>query len=282
MAVTLQTMDHHHLEHCFALTQQLKWPHRLADWQQALRLGEGIVACQGNEVIGTVLLWRWGSSQATIGLVIVSEAAQGRGIGKQLMLAALEKLSDYQIRLNATVAGKSLYEKLGFIRVGNLEQRQCPQLGPVQALPSLDDRRLRQALPGEAEQLAALDRQAHGLYRPQLITELLTRAQRVLLLEQAGNILGFAALRRFGHGWVVGPVIARHVDDAKRLISQILSELSGQFVRIDTDAASGLSDWLDTLGLTHVDTSGIMVRGTRWQPAADGMQAFGLMTQAMG
>ena len=57
--------------------------------------------------------------------------------------------------------------------------------------------------------------------------------------------------------------------------------LRGEFVRIDTDGALPLAPWLATLGLAQVDNPTTMVRGTPWTPPAGGMQAFGLMTQAM-
>lgn len=281
MAVQLRAMNQDDTGKGFILTQQLKWPHRLADWQQALRLGEGIVAEKDGELVGTILCWRWGERYATLGLVIVADNAQGQGVGKMLMLAALEKLAGCHIRLHATAAGIALYEKLGFVTVGNLEQRQCPELGAIIALAPQPGQRLRDALPEDAECLTAVDYQAHGLYRPRLIEELLVSAQQVLVLEQAGTICGFAAVRHFGHGYIIGPVIARHLPDAKLLVSQLLSHLNGQFVRIDTDTASDLGKWLSAQGIVRADTSAIMIKGTLWQPDSVEMQVFGLMSQAM-
>jgi len=39
MTLELKAMNETHLDAAYALTQQLKWPHRRADWQQALLLG---------------------------------------------------------------------------------------------------------------------------------------------------------------------------------------------------------------------------------------------------
>ena len=51
MTIEFVAMNETHLDAAFALTQQVKWPHRRADWQQALRLGEGLVAVEKGRVI---------------------------------------------------------------------------------------------------------------------------------------------------------------------------------------------------------------------------------------
>ncbi|ATO32478.1 Acetyltransferase [Dickeya dianthicola RNS04.9] len=71
------------------MTQQMNWPHRLEDWQDALLLGEGLVAEEQGQPVGTALCWRWGERWATIGLVVVDGRQQGRGIGRALMTQAM-------------------------------------------------------------------------------------------------------------------------------------------------------------------------------------------------
>lgn len=281
MTIQLRAMTADDVNAAFALTQQLKWPHRAADWQQMLQLGHGIVAEENGVLIGTILRWRWGSDYATLGLVIVADAAQGRGIGKQLMLATLEQLAGSNVRLHATEAGKGLYEKLGFVATGKVEQHQCRELVTLPAEPPAAGQQLRDAHPQDAATLAALDTQASGQQRARLIDELLSRGERVVLLEQHGEPAGFAALRRFGHGYTIGPIVAQELSQAKVLVSELTSGLLGQFVRIDCEAECGLGDWLNSFGLVQVDAPTTMVKGTLWQPPAGGARVFGLMSQAM-
>lgn len=281
MTLELKAMNETHLDAAFALTQRLKWPHRRADWQQALLLGDGLVAEENGVLVGTILFWRWGKEYATLGLVIVDDAQQGRGIGKQLMQAALAKLEGSNVRLHATAAGQPLYEKLGFVATGHVEQHQCRELAAVPAIPCGPQQRIRSAGVQDAAVLTALDRQAHGQHRPLLITHLLDSAERFVVLEENGTAAGFANLRRFGHGYAIGPVVARNLANARLLVSELLSGMSGQFVRIDTDRSAGLGLWLNELGLVEVDAPTTMVKGQPWQPESGGMQAFGLMSQAM-
>ncbi len=278
MNMKLRAMTPADLASCFDMTQQLKWPHRREDWQLALQLGEGIVIEEQGKLIGSAILWRWGDKAATIGLVIVSNQQQGRGLGKQLMLALLEKVPDYNVRLHATEMGKGLYEKLGFVACGVICQHQTRELAALPAVVIPAGLQLRRADVTDSAALAEHDYQAHGMQRPALISHLIDK-QTLVLEDAQKQIHGFASLRRFGHGWAIGPVIADTLPVAQALIAALMQGLQGEFIRIDTDGALPLGEWLVTLGLEQVDAPTTMVRGTPWTP--QGMQAFGLMTQAM-
>ena len=279
--ITLRAMTQDDIEHGYAITQQLKWPHRREDWQQALALGEGVVAEEQGRFVGSAFGWRWGEQRATIGLVVVNPECQGRGIGKQLMLAIMEKFPDYHIRLHATEMGKGLYEKLGFVVTGTIQQHQTRELASVPAVSMPTGLTLRNARVEDESLLIEQDHQAHGMWRPQLMRTLIADHQTVVVEDADKRVHGFASLRRFGHGWAIGPVIARHVDVAQALVAALMQGLGGEFVRIDTDSALPLANWLESLGLVKVDAPATMYRGMPWSPQAGEMQAFGLMTQAM-
>lgn len=278
--VELKTMNETHLAEACELTRRLNWPHRYTDWQQALWLGEGVVAEENGKLLGTTLFWRWGRDYASLGLVIVADEAQGKGTGKALVQAALTALEGSHVRLHATEAGKGLYEKLGFMATGQVSQHQCLQLPEFSSVLPVAGSILRPARPEDTAVLTALDTQAHGQVRPRLIAMLQKNAARMLVLEEQGSVSGFACLRRFGRGYVAGPVICRDLCQAKALVSELLNGLEGQFVRMDTHSTSGLGSWLNHLGLHEVDRPTAMIRGTPWQP--EGVLAFGLMSQAMG
>ncbi|YCH32248.1 GNAT family N-acetyltransferase [Erwinia sp. D4-22] len=281
MSIRLRVMTMDDIGQGFALTQHLQWPHRREDWLQALQLGEGVVAEENGAFLGSAIGWRWGEQAATVGLVIVNDQYQGRGIGKQLMLALLEKFPDYNVRLHATEMGKNLYQKLGFNVTGHIQQHQTRALAAVPVVSIPAGLTLRNAIPADVDRLTALDHQAHGMWRPRLIDRLVADHQTLVLQDAQQRIQGFASLRRFGHGWAIGPVIARDLTVAQMLVAAQMQGLGGEFIRIDTDGAQRLGAWLETLGLTQVDAPTTMVRGTPWSPQAGDMQAFGLMTQAM-
>ena len=81
-------------------------------------------------MIGTALCWTYGAERASLGMVIVSPAWQGRGIGRKLMELVLEGLGGRVTFLHATPAGQPLYEKFGFQAVGTLDQHQGAAFQP--------------------------------------------------------------------------------------------------------------------------------------------------------
>ncbi|SAL33456.1 GNAT family N-acetyltransferase [Caballeronia humi] len=264
-----------------ALTTGLNWPHRADDWRFVADAGTGFVAEDASGVIGTALCWKYGRDTASLGMVIVAPEQQGRGIGRKLMELLLEELGDRTTLLHATPAGKPLYEKLGFREIGTLHQHQGAAFHPpLVSLPPGE--RLRPLGSNDTPRLIEMASRASGLDRSALLPSLLDVAGGIAL-DRDGELLGFALYRRFGRGYAIGPVVAPDSDDssrAKALISHWLALNAGVFVRIDTPGDSGLSDWLEGLGLARVDTVVKMARnGTL---AVDGeVRQFGIINQAV-
>ena len=267
------------LEAAHALSLRVHWPHRLADWQLSFQFGSGLAAERDGELVGTALSWRWGAGHATIGLVIVDPRCQGRRIGYRLMEALLADLPGRSVLLHATTDGRGLYERLGFVRTGEVRQHQGTALpAPLVALEA--GWRLRPSSQNDTAALATLDAQARGMPRTALITALQSNVDTVVL-DHDGQARGFAMLRRFGRGLSLGPVVAPDADGAKALIAHLVGLNAGKFVRIDVDFDSGLTEWLETLGLLRVDAPTVMVRGA--VPASvDGVKGFALVNQALG
>ena len=182
--VALREMTTADLPAAHALTDALRWPHRPADWEQAFRHAEGLVAERDGQTVGTGLRMRWGPQHAAIGLIVVAPACQGRRVGHRLMTALLEGLEGCSVLLHATSEGRGLYERLGFVRTGEIRQHQgVAQPAPLIALGP--DRRLRPATAADLETLRALDTAARGMPRPALIDELFRDADATVVLDEA-------------------------------------------------------------------------------------------------
>lgn len=291
---TLRTMRPDDLEACHRLSLACKWPHRLADWQFIEPLGLGLVIDGGSNwqntgasadhapvpvIAGSGLIWLYGDTHASLGMVIVMSTLQGLGLGRKLMNQLLQLAGHRSILLNATAAGQPLYEKLGFAATGKLHQHQGTIVqAPFVPLPS--GLRMRPLGINDTPRLQALDRSASGLDRSHVIAALSEVAEGVAL-DSDGEMLGFALVRRFGHGHAIGPVVAPTAEHAKALISYWLHRYAGSFTRIDVSEASGLSPWLSEIGLTRVDTVVSMCKGTL--PQTDpGMRLFSVINQALG
>jgi predicted N-acetyltransferase YhbS len=261
------------------LTQALGWPHRLQDWVFMLRLGEGFAARTGTTLIGTTLAWRYGNHQATVGMVMVRAEHQGRGIGRRLMEMVLAELGNCGVLLHATAAAAPLYARLGFVPTGEVRQYHGTFRADAPVRLPLGDR-LRPAEAADAERIAALDAAGGGQDRAVLIAALQAEGQGVVL-EREGRPQGFALLRRFGRGHVVGPVVAPDADAGAALIDHCLRQRPQGFVRIDMPASSGLGLWLETRGMAVTDVVQAMRRGAA-PPTSQACTTFALASQALG
>jgi predicted N-acetyltransferase YhbS len=279
--IALRTMTEADLPASHALTAELRWPHRPADWEQAFRLGEGLVAERDGQIVGTGLRWRWGPRHATVGLIVVAPACQGRRIGHRLMSALLDGLAQRTVLLHATPDGRGLYERLGFVRIGEVRQHQGIAL-PTPLIALGAGWRLRPATEADLPRLRALDAEARGMPRDALIDELFREAEATVVLDHDAHACGFAILRRFGRGHAIGPVAAPGAEGAKALIAHLAGLNAGRFTRIDIDFDSGLAEWLETLSLLRVDAPTTMLRGEPPAARQDGPRLFALVTQALG
>lgn len=276
--LALRPMAAADIESATELSREQLWPHREEDWHLFLTLGEGLVAESGGKLVGTVMAWRFGETAAAIGMVIVSSAAQGQGIGRKLMEAMIARLGDRTIMLNATEEGFPLYRKLGFVETGRIYQHQ----GPSPDVPLTELRPGERVHPkGKADgALGELYGKASGMDR-QALFDALAAESRTVVLSRDQHPVGFAMLRRFGRGWSIAPVVAPDVAGAKALILHWLAVKQGRFCRIDITAESGLGDWLEELGLPRVGSVRTMARGPA-PVTAPFPAVFGLAAQALG
>src|SRR6185437_9201170 len=84
--VILRRLQAADLAAALKLTQAERWSHRMEDWEFHYRLGLGWAACDSTgKLLGTASWWAYGDAFATVGLVLVDQSCQGRGIGRKLM-----------------------------------------------------------------------------------------------------------------------------------------------------------------------------------------------------
>jgi len=115
--------------------------------------------------------------------------------------------------------------------------------------------------------------------RTAIVTQLLDVAECVVL-ERGSEAIGFSAVRRFGRGHAVGPVVAPDGGRAKALIAHWSQACAGAFVRVDVTGASGLGAWLPQLGLAEAGTCVAMARNGL--PSLDAaIQQFAVVNQAL-
>ncbi|WP_316164512.1 MULTISPECIES: GNAT family N-acetyltransferase [unclassified Bradyrhizobium] len=276
-AASFRAFSGEHLDAATRLSQQVRWPHRREDWQMALALSKGCVAVAADgRVIGTVLMTPYGQDAGTINMVIVDEAERGKGLGRCLMQQAMALAGERRLQLVATEDGLLLYEKLGFHRSGEIVQHQG-HLAEAVAQPDA----VRAATPDDIAVITALDIAAFGADRRDLIAHIASIGE-FAVLERQGRAAGFAALRHFGRGLVIGPVVAFSSEDAKSLVAHFLAGRQGKFIRVDTGSETGLAPWLGGLGLDHVGGGIVMLRPAAGHTRRRAPTSFALASQAFG
>jgi GNAT superfamily N-acetyltransferase len=266
-----------HLDGAVDLSRAAGWPHRRDDWELVLSISQGIVLLDGDRVVGTAMTTPFGRRAATINMVIVDERMRGRGLGRQLMHAAIEAAGDRECRLIATEAGLPLYEILGFRPVGAIAQHQ----GPAVADHTVAGDGITWSDTPPVTALAVMDRDACGMDREVLIGRLAAAGQ-VATLHRHDRLAGFAILRPFGRGEVIGPVVAPAAAEAKALLAFVIAARPGAFLRVDTLEGPGLVPWLNERGLVRAGGGIVMTRGGLPPQPTRPFQTFALASQALG
>lgn len=254
-----------HLPGACRLSQQAGWPHRIQDWTLSLSVSEGMVAIENGQVVGTALCSPFGEV-ATLNMIIVDESMRGRGLGRALMAEVMAMAGDREMRLVATAEGLPLYEKLGFVACGEILQHQ----GIARA--GDPERSVRMGGIGDIDGCLRADHAATGCTRDRLLRTIAAHGE--LLLTDGG----FALLREFGRGHVVGPIVAPDDAEARALLSFAASRCAGSFLRVDLRDSFALGDFAAALGLAHVGGGVAMTTNPRTAPPT----SHALVSQALG
>src|ERR1700759_151747 len=96
------------------------WNQTAADWTRFLTASPNgcFVMDGGGKIVGTATTLSYENRFAWIGMVLVDPSHRNRGVGTALLQRTIEYLDAAGIptlKLDATPAGKPLYEKLGFV-----------------------------------------------------------------------------------------------------------------------------------------------------------------------
>lgn len=266
-AIDLTAFAPAHIPAAVALSRQAGWPHRPEDWALTLSVSCGVVALDAGRVVGTALCSVFGPV-ATLNMIIVEAGWRGKGLGAALMARIIDLAGPRELRLVATEDGLPLYSRLGFQPTGRICQHQGVAVSPPPG-------RAVRGGPADPSGLAAMDRAASGMDRAGLIER----------LADTGEVLrcdgGFAILRAFGRGHVLGPVVARDAAAAQALMAAAASRMVGRFLRIDLPEHVALGDHARALGLDQVGGGVSMIRAPAPRAVSE-FQTYALVSQALG
>jgi GNAT superfamily N-acetyltransferase len=261
------------LRSCAALAIDRGWWPERGKWALMLAASEayGVDAPDGEGLAGSVVLTRWGTGRAAIGMMLVASRFGGMGLGRALMEHTLTAAGeDTAVSLFATSSGRPLYDKLGFQPV----RRSVAFRGRFRA-PQGDDGKKSEARVGSPGTLGdvrvateadlpaifTLDRAAYGADRERILTRMPGFADRFLVFETSAGIAGYGAAWRTEAFLVIGPLIAPDGAAARRLVTELAAG-SPVAVRLDLDPdRPELPAWARSCGLMATERTVAMTRG---------------------
>ncbi|MGE5296665.1 MAG: GNAT family N-acetyltransferase [Solirubrobacterales bacterium] len=213
------------------LTRQAGWNQLEADWLRFLAMQPE--SCFAGELDGqaaattvTCIL----GPVAWIAMVLVDTAARRQGVATALLRHALDFLDGQgvkTVRLDATAAGRPVYEKLGFeaeyllTRYEGVVPEGVRQAGTPRAAE------------GEYQEIVAFDREATDTHREKMLTRLFRESpEGVHILRRDGRLEGYVSLRRGANATQIGPCIATP-STGEVLLRGALGLCTGSHVFID-------------------------------------------------
>jgi ribosomal protein S18 acetylase RimI-like enzyme len=208
------------------------WNQTLADWRRFLGMEpEGCFLAEWNgSPVGTATTLCYGSEAAWIGMVLVHPAHRRRGIGRALLNHCIALLQERRVRcikLDATPAGKPIYDGLGFQSEWTLARWE--HTGPQ--VPKPDDARLRPWQASDLRSIASLDATAFGVSREKLAAALASQSRLALVLETAqGRVGGYGFIRPGSRATYLGPIVAESDEIGLQLVQALLANASGEKV----------------------------------------------------
>lgn len=264
------------------LTVSVFWTHRARDLDTFLALGQGYIALDEiGRPIGSAMYFPMGPDFAMCGMMVTTPRLQALGAGRRLLRRILKDCEGRELRLSATKSGFWLYESAGFETVGTIWQQQGV-VRPIHLPESTLGVTLRAVQSSDRAAIHALDRHAYGAERPKVLDAMSDLATGGVVAERAGAVCGFAMMRDFGKGAVIGPVVAENDHLAMQLCAPLLQQCEGRFARLDTPQQSEhFKAFLNAAGLGVFDTVTEMRLGPL-RRATDGVMLYGLASHSLG
>lgn len=293
------------LPDCLALARDREWVPEERKWRLLFEIGAVYgMRTEAGELAGSVILTKFGTELAVVGMLLVATRYGRQGIGGRLMARVLAEAGDATVFLYATRHGRPLYETLDFVATGTTYTYVGPLVaggagmlvgagaasgvsgvvplaaptgpgGPGRYSGS------RLAGPGDVPAIRRLDAEVNGIDRARMLDWLFGTAEQIRVIERRGRITGYGAALPNAENVSLGPVIAANVADAEVLISDLAAEVDGP-VRLDLDGRHPeLRAWASAHGVALRSSTTTMVRDGRQLPG-DRSRWFAPLILALG
>jgi GNAT superfamily N-acetyltransferase len=227
------------------------WNQTEKDWEILIRGSQNIcfAAIFDNQLVGTATAINYNNIVSWIGMVLVDKKFRRQGISKLLLKSLFKGLETCKsIKLDATLAGQPIYNKLGFTNEYTIARMVNSSFTNS---PNLDLKNNSQQIQTkDIQEIVEFDKQVFGANRKQLIKTLINDFPEKIWVQKEGDkIVGFALGRRGNKHYQIGPVSALSFLAARQLISKVLQNLKGESIVIDIlNDKPELQLWLKSIG----------------------------------
>ena len=230
-AIHIRVMKIQDAELGLRLSRQARWNQTEADWLRFMHFEPDgcFVAELDGYAVGTTTTCVLGSV-AWIAMVLVDVNARSRGIGTRLLRHALDYLEDRRIltiRLDATPAGRPVYEKLGFMAEYELARYE----GIASQYPA--SQIVTELASGAYPDVLEFDKKETGTDRGKMLVRLFGEfPQGLRIVRRQSTIEGYVTTRPGTNAIQVGPCVAV-TDTGPPLLSDALSRCWGKSIFVD-------------------------------------------------
>jgi GNAT superfamily N-acetyltransferase len=219
------------------------WNQTEADWERFLDASSAgcFVMEDSGKIVGTAATLPYEDRFAWIGMVLVDPDYRNRGIGTSLLHRAIEYLDGAGIptlKLDATPAGKPLYEKLGFVTEYEIDRWILKRSVGKETSPSSQHQVSAEVLSSVFD----FDRHAFGADRSALLRSYNDREPDLtLVVQSSGHLAGYAFGRRGLFADHMGAWMARNDESARTLLSEFLNRSSRDTIIVDALRSSSIA-----------------------------------------
>jgi len=265
-SIQIRPMQIDDLPLCRHLVTQAGWNQLDADWLRAIKLEPlGCFVAETNGIAVATTTTSVFENIGWIAMVLVDERVRKYGIGRMLLLHAIDYLEQKfvtTIRLDATALGQKLYSKLGFLEayhvvrfagrapLGDFEPNHPKRLDPSD--PDMSD-------------LANLDQKVTATDRLSFLKTLITDdAPAYKQIASDGSLAGYACCRDGKNAVQIGPVISLTAEAGETLLDAVTSHFPHRQIFIDIPVQNiAATEWAKKNGLAEQRRFVRMYRGEK-------------------
>ncbi len=288
----LRTMAEADLPDGLRLSRAAGWNQGEADWKLLLALGPGLflLAQEGGRAVACGGAVRYGEALAWVCMILVDPGWRGRGLGTAVFDAVLARLDGLapsggprSIGLDATPAGRGLYERRGFVDAASLLRLRL-EAAPGAPQPSDD---VHPLTANDLDAVLAADLEAFGADRGTALRFALDTAPELAWVGRRPDRVAYCFGRHGDLADHVGPIVADTASSGRDLLAACLRHARPRPLIVD---ACEIPEWHATLAglgfreqrpFTRMYRGGVAPTATDRSPAAAGRSAAQAKTLAV-